>query len=354
MPCIKPTLMEQESREVSQLIARQIETNADILSRLSERLRKHPPKYALTIGRGSSDHACTYAKYLLETNLGLITASAAPSVVTVYGAQLHMKDALVIGVSQSGKSPDICKMMEVARNDGATTVAIVNETDSPLAKTAEFLVPMYAGEERAVAATKSYITALSALAHFTAIYANNKKLLADLKQLPEVLAQTLKLSWIEALEEFKTINNTLVIARGFGFPIAQEAALKFKETSAIQAEAFSAAEILHGPFALIKKNHPYLLFTQIDATLTGTLELAKKITALGGKVILAIAQNAPITPTKLKKIAAIILPLPHSLDAILDPIMTIQAFYPLVAQLAVARGFNPDSPENLKKITETT
>ena len=347
------TLMEKESREVPQLIARQIAANAEVLLQLSEKLRKTPPKYALTIGRGSSDHACTYAKYLLETNLGLITASAAPSVVTVYNAQLHMKDALVIGVSQSGQSPDICKMMEVARNDGATTVAIVNETDSTLAKTAEFLVPMYAGKERAVAATKSYIAALSALAHLTAIYANNQKLLNDLKQLPELLTQTLSLDWTCAITEFKNINNTLVVARGFGFPIAQEAALKFKETSAIQAEAFSAAEILHGPFALIKKNHPYLLFAQIDATLAGTLELAKKITTLGGRVILAIAQNAPITPTELKKIAALILPLPHSLAAILDPIMTIQAFYPMVAQLAVARGFNPDSPENLQKVTET-
>ena len=350
---MQTTLMEQEAREVPQLIAQQIKANAGVLHKLSEKLQKKPPKYALTIGRGSSDHACTYAKYLLETNLGLITASAAPSVVTVYNAQLKMKDALVIGVSQSGRSPDICAMMEVARNDGAITVAIVNDTNSPLAQTAEFLVPMYAGEERAIAATKSYITALSALAQLTAVYANNKKLLADLMQLPAILAQALDLSWTDAVAEFSNINTTLVVARGFGFPIAQEAALKFKETSAIQAEAFSAAEILHGPFALIKKNHPYLLFAQIDATLAGTLELAKKITALGGRVILAIARNAPIPPAELKKIAAVILPLPHSLDAILDPIMTIQAFYPMVAQLAVARGFNPDSPENLKKITET-
>lgn len=350
---MKPTLMERESREVPQLIARQIEANADILLRLREKLRKTPPKYALTIGRGSSDHACTYAKYLLETNLGLITASAAPSVVTIYKAQLHMKDALVIGVSQSGQSPDIGKMMEVARHDGAITVAIVNETNSPLAKTAEFLVPMYAGEERAVAATKSYIAALSALAQLTAICANNNKLLRDLQQLADLLEQSLNLSWLAALAEFKDINNTLVIARGFGFPIAQEAALKFKETSAIQAEAFSTAEILHGPFALIKKKHPYLLFAQIDATLAGTLELAKKITDLGGRVVLAIAQNAPIATVELKKIAALILPLPHSLDAILDPIMTIQAFYPMVAQLAVARGLNPDAPENLQKVTET-
>lgn len=347
------TLMEQEAREVPQIIARQIDANEKILLQLCQKLRAMPPTYALTIGRGSSDHACTYAKYLLETNLGLVTASAAPSVVTVYQAQLRMQNALVIGVSQSGKSPDICKMMEVARKNGAITVALVNMTNSPLAKIAEFVVPMYAGKEQAVAATKSYITALSALVHFTALYANNKKLLTDLKKLPDSLAQGLSLSWVEAIEEFKNINRTLVVARGFGFPIAQEAALKFKETSAIQAEAFSAAEILHGPFALIKKNHPYLLFAQNDATLAGNLELAKKITTLEGKVILAVAPNGKISGQKLKKLAALLLPLPPSLDATLDPIMIIQAFYPMVAQLAVVRGFNPDAPENLRKITET-
>ena len=345
--------MEREAREVPQLIAQQIKANADILFELSARLKKTPPKYALTIGRGSSDHACTYAKYLLETNLGLITASAAPSVVTVYQARLRMKDALVIGVSQSGKSPDICKMMEVARNDGAVTVAIVNDVNSPLAKTAEFLVPMYAGEERAVAATKSYIASLAALLQLTAVCANQKELLHELSKLPELLAAVLDLSWAEALAEFKAINNTLVIARGFGFPIAQEASLKFKETSAIQAEAFSAAEILHGPFALIKKNHPYLLVAQIDATLNGILELAKKITGLGGRVILSMPRNDKISIAELAKIATLILPLPYSLAAAIDPIMTIQAFYPMIAQLAVIRGFNPDSPENLKKITET-
>jgi glucosamine--fructose-6-phosphate aminotransferase (isomerizing) len=244
-------------------------------------------------------------------------------------------------------------MMAIARQEGAITVAIVNDINSPLAQGAEFLLPMHAGEERAVAATKSCLASLAALAHLTAVCSNNQKLLCDLDNLPQTLSQALELSWADALSEFKQINNTLVIARGFGFPIAQEAALKFKETSALQAEAFSAAEILHGPFALIKENHPYLLFAQIDATLNGTLELAQKITALKGRVILAIAKNDKISMTELQKLAAVVLPLPASLDAILDPLMTIQAFYPMVAQLAVMRGFNPDAPEHLRKVTET-
>lgn len=347
------TLMELEARETPEIIAKQLKENDHVLRILSERLLKAKPKFVLTIGRGSSDHACTYAKYLFETNLGLVTASAAPSVVTVYQAQLQMKDALVIGISQSGKSPDICKMMEVARAAGAITVAIVNEVASPLAKIAEFLVPMFAGEEKAVAATKSYITALSALVHLVSICSANQKLYDDLQKLPEVLAEVLNYSWNGIIEEFKNINRTLVIARGFGFPIAQEAALKFKETSSIQAEAFSAAEVLHGPFALVKKNHPYLLFAQDDATLYGTLALAKKIKLLGGKSILALPSNDDVSISNLHDAASIVLPLPKSVASVLDPVLIIQAFYPMIAQLAVERGFNPDTPENLKKITET-
>jgi len=347
------TLMECEAREVPQLIAQQIAANAEVLLRLRKRLQATPPRYALTIGRGSSDHACTYAKYLLETNLGLITASAAPSVVTIYQAQLRMQDALVIGVSQSGRSPDICRMMEVARRDGAVTVAMVNDSNSPLAQIAEFLVPLYAGAERAVAATKSYIASLTALAQLTAVIADHQPLLDALPRLPATLAEVLQVNWEPAIQEFKDVQNTLVIARGFGFPIAQEAALKFKETSAIQAEAFSAAEILHGPFVLIKKQHPYLLFAQTDETLPGIVALAKKIASLGGRVILSLAQDASVTAAELIKIADLVLPMPKSLTAMLDPIMSIQAFYLMVAQLAVARGFNPDAPKNLSKITET-
>lgn len=347
------TLMEQETIEAPESVMKQLKANEKVINLLAERIQKIKPKFALTIGRGSSDHACTYAKYLLETNLGLVTASAAPSVVTIYNANLKLKDVLVIGISQSGKSPDICKMMEVARSMGAITVAIVNEIDSPLAKIAEFLVPLHAGKEISIAATKSYIASLSALVHLVSIAAENQKLFSALQNLPKALAEVLKYSWDEAISEFKNVNRTLVIARGFGFPIAQEAALKFKETCSIQAESFSAAEVLHGPFALIKKNHPYLLFAQDDASLFGTLELAKKIQSLGGKSILALPLNNNISQSELHDYATIILKMPHSLHPILDPIMIIEAFYLMIAKLAVARGFDPDSPENLQKITET-
>ncbi len=344
--------MEQEARETPKIIAKQLQDNEKILLELCSRLEQTPPPFAVTIGRGSSDHACTYAKYLIETTTGLVTASAAPSTVSVYHANLKLKNALVIGISQSGMSPDICTIMQEARKKGAITVALVNNANSPLAKLAEFVIPLHAGAENAVAATKSYITSLTAIAHFISLLSKNKTLIANLHNLPQLLEETLTKDWNSAVQEFENVQKTLVIARGYGFPIALEAALKFKETASIQAEAFSAAEVLHGPFALIKKNHPFLIFAQNDATLDGIMELAIKIKNLGGKPILAIPENS-IAQDILDQSTYLSLPLPQSLNPILDPIMTIQAFYIMVAKLAILRGYNPDSPNNLQKVTET-
>jgi glucosamine--fructose-6-phosphate aminotransferase (isomerizing) len=346
--------MEEETRGAAAAIKKQLQTNEPILEKLSAKLQKKSPEFALTIGRGSSDHACTYAKYILETEAEIVTASAAPSVVTIYQTRLKLAKALVLGISQSGKSPDICQVMSSARSAEATTLAIVNEIDSPLAKAAEYVLPICAGTERAVAATKSYIASLAAVAHFVAKYTKSEKLQLALEKLPstlEIVPENGSLNSI--IEEFQNVDRTLVIARGFGFPIAQEAALKFKETAKIQAEAFSSAEFLHGPFALIRKNHPFLFFIQNDASLQGTLDLAKKIKKLGGRVIM-LAPEDIIAKNKLTVFADKLVILPYSIDPILDPIVAIQAFYLMVARLAVSRGYNPDQPENLHKVTETT
>ena len=349
----RQTLMEQEAREAPKIIAKQLLVNEAMILDLCAQLKKNPPPFVLTIGRGSSDHACTFAKYLFETRLGLVTASGAPSVVTHYHAKLKMANALAVGISQSGKSPDICKMMEMAKGAEAVTLALVNDSDSPLAKISKYVLPLCAGNEQAVAATKSYIASLTALVQFVANLAEDKNLKAAVNNLPITMDQVLTdTDWDGALLEFKDVDHALVIARGFGFPIAQEVALKFKETCGIQAEAFSSAEVLHGPFALIKKNHPFLLFMQNDATLNSNLELARKIRALSGKVILVIPKKL-LAQKILDEIADFVIFLPESSDPILDPIHTVLACYLMIAKLSVLRGFNPDAPLNLRKVTET-
>ena len=358
-------LMAQETLAAPKLIETQLVKNQPIIEQLVKYLKKHPPIAAMTIARGSSDHSATFAKYLIETQIGIITSSSAPSVNSIYKRNLQLKNVLVIGISQSGKSPDICKVMEHAKQQGAITVALVNEVKSPLADIAEFVIPLHAGPEKAVAATKSFMCTLSALLHIIASYTNNQKLLLALQQLPQQLTQITNTNWQPAVQDLMQTNNMFVIARGTSYPIAQEVALKFKETCCIQAEPFSSAEVLHGPFALIKPNFHSLMFAQKDATLTTNLELIKKMSNLKAQTLLAAPKNCFNIDTninneqevieQIKKIsgASIYLPLPDSIDPLTDALMMIQAFYQMVNTLAVARGFDPDQPENLNKVTQT-
>jgi glucosamine--fructose-6-phosphate aminotransferase (isomerizing) len=344
--------MEQEAREVPQIVKKQFAMNQSTLQSLCERLKSNPPAFAMTIARGSSDHAATFAKYVLETQLGCVTASAAPSVVTLYQANLHLKNSLVIGLSQSGQSPDIAETIAAARRAGAVTVAIVNQVESPLAEVAEYVVPLWAGPELAVAATKSYLGILSVLVHFVALFTQEPALLNALHELPERLQQAAQMDWSPAIAEYHARHNTFVVGRGYGFPIAQEAALKFKETSQIHAEAFSSAELLHGPFALVQKFFPLLVLAQRDVSFPGIIELSKRMHQMGATVMLATPHHAE-SASQLTDAASILLPLPGALHPLCDPLMIAQAFYVMIAKLAVARGFNPDAPVGLSKVTKT-
>jgi glucosamine--fructose-6-phosphate aminotransferase (isomerizing) len=345
------TQMETEALSAPQILMKQFAANQPLLQTLADRLRKDPPTFAMTIARGSSDHAATFAKYLLETRLGLVTASAAPSVVTLYKTNLQLKNSLVIGLSQSGQSPDIAEIFLAARSAGAITVAFVNHSDSPLAKAAEYVVPLCAGPEIAVAATKSYMATLAAIMQFVALWKNDKMLLDAIANLPEALYAATQMDWSPAITEYQDRHNTLVIGRGYSFPIAQEAALKFKETSRIHAEAFSGAELLHGPFALVQPKFPLLMFGQHDESLPGMLDLARRVKHMGARVMLAVPKGSPTED--FHDAASIVLPLPSALHPVCDPLMIVQAFYLMMSRLAIARGFNPDTPANLSKVTMT-
>lgn len=256
----------------------------------------------------------------------------------------------MIGISQSGESPDICEVLQKARKGGAMTVAFVNQTQSPLAELAHLVVPLWAGKERAVAATKTFLASLASLLQFTAYFSEDPKLLSALTKLPEVLYTALEMDWSCAVPHLTKATDIFVIGRGFGFPIAREAALKLKETSNLHAEAYSGAEVMHGPFALVKKEFPLLFFMQKDATLRSLLEVVKKANSCKAKTILALPQDLVRSTQSLGKI---LLPLPKSLHPAYDPLIAIQAFYLLAEKLAKARGLNPDQPQHLKKVTRT-
>lgn len=310
---------------------------------LAAKLAQQPRHVALTVARGSSDHAASYFASLTMSRLGVPVASLPMSVATLQQARLRVRDQLALAFSQSGKSPDLVGTMEALRHAGALTVAAVNAPSSPLADACEFHLPLMAGPELSVAATKSYIAMLSISAQLVAHWQNDDALLGALNTLPDALQTAGKLDWSKAVDELRGIERMIVIGRGLGLAIAQEAALKLKETSGIQAEAFSSAEVRHGPMELIDRDYPLLVFAPRGPEQAGLLQLARDMQARGARVLLAAPGDVPEAT----------LPLATTAHAALDPIAAILSFYVMAAGLAAARGRNPDAPRHLNKVTET-
>ncbi|AJZ58265.1 SIS domain protein [Paraburkholderia fungorum] len=310
---------------------------------LAAKLAQQPRHVALTVARGSSDHAASYFASLTMSRLGVPVASLPMSVATLQQAPLQVRDQLALAFSQSGKSPDLVGTMEALRKAGALTVAAVNAPDSPLADACEFHLPLMAGPELSVAATKSYIAMLSISAQLVAHWQKDDALLGALNTLPDALQSAGKLDWSKAVDELRGIERMIVIGRGLGLAIAQEAALKLKETSGIQAEAFSSAEVRHGPMELIDRDYPLLVFAPRGPEQAGLLQLARDMQARGARVLLAAPGDVPEAT----------LPLATTAHAALDPIAAILSFYVMAAGLAAARGRNPDAPRHLNKVTET-
>ena len=334
--------MYQEAAQAPLAVASQLEQNAPRLRELGARLRAEPPRAVVTCARGSSDHAATYARYLIEAHTHVLTSSAAPSVSSVYEAQSDLEGTLFIAISQSGKSPDLLSATRNAQDSGALTVALCNTIDSPLMNMVDVAVPLHAGPERSVAATKSYIASLSCIAQLLAYWTEDRRLLATLPQIPEMLTRALNCDWSAAVETLRGAVNLFVVARGFGLGIAQEAALKLKETCGLHAEAFSSAEVKHGPMALVRAGFPVLMFTQRDDTRAGIQELAAEFASRGARVLLAGAEAG----------GAVSLPV-IATHPVIEPLLSIQSFYAMANTLALARGLDPDRPPHLHKVTET-
>ncbi|PCE25776.1 iron dicitrate transport regulator FecR [Paraburkholderia acidicola] len=310
---------------------------------LAARLAEAPRDVALTVARGSSDHAASYFASLTMSRLGVPVASLPMSVATLQQAPLRVRGQLAIAFSQSGKSPDLIGTMVALRDAGAMTVAAVNAPGSPLAAACEWDLPLSAGPELSVAATKSYIAMLSLSAQLVAHWQRDEALLGGLRTLPDALRAAGTLDWSSAVEELRGVERMIVIGRGLGLAIAQEAALKLKETSGIQAEAFSSAEVRHGPMELIDRDYPLLVFAPRGPEQEGLVQLARDMKARGARVLLAAPDD----------VAEATLPVVQTAHPALDPIATILSFYVMAAALAAARGRNPDAPRHLNKVTET-
>jgi glutamine---fructose-6-phosphate transaminase (isomerizing) len=337
------TLMAREAAESGAVVRRQIARNDAAMRALGERLRALRPHAVATLARGSSDNAATYGRYLIETQAGVLTSSVSPSIASVYDAAPDMTGTAMIALSQSGRSPDLVAAAEAAKARGALLIAMVNDEASPLAAAADVAIPLSAGPETSVAATKSYIASLAALLHLVAEWTGDPASRRALDELPDLLDRAWALDWSAAMPVLEEARHLYVVGRGHGFGIAQEAALKIKETCGFHAEAFSAAEVRHGPMALVEAGFPVLLLGQDDEALGSVAALATEFAGRGADLLTAgLPAGAP--GIALPALAA---------NPLVQPILLVQSFYRLANALALARGRDPDRPPHLAKVTET-
>ena len=342
VPAVESTQMFREAAAASAAVRRQVAEDAHNVAAIGARIRALAPRAVITCARGSSDHAATYAKYLIETRARVLTSSAAPSVSSVYGIDQDLRQCLFIAISQSGRSPDLLATVAAARASGAAVLALCNDTAAPLAAAADLVIALRAGPETSVAATKSYLATLAAIARLVAAWTGAPALHSALGELPELMDRAWQLDWSPALATLADTEHLYVIGRGLGLGAAQEVALKCKETCGLHAEAFSSAELRHGPFTLLGPNFPALLLAQADATATGVSALAVELAR----------RNVPVMVAGTSAAGAMVLPT-LSCAAELGPILLVQSAYRLIASLAVRRGFDPDRPLHLSKVTET-
>ena len=330
-----------EIHEAPEAVRSQERCLAEPLSELVKRLKRKPPQLIVTAARGSSAHAAAFAKHAIERYLAVPVAPAAPSIATVYRRDLKLKDQLLLAISQSGESDDLIEQTMSAKRAGALTVALVNAVDSPLARASDIVLPLCAGPEHSVAATKTFVAALAAVLRLTAAWAEDETLRRALTRLPERLAQAAALDWSAWPERVAGARNLITIGRGPTLSIAREAALKLKETCNLHAEAFSGAEFLHGPVSLVTRDFPILMFmpgdTAADALVALAADLKRKHAALftvgseDGEALPSVASDQPET----------------------DAICAIQSFYAALPRLAKLRGFDADRPRHLQKVTRT-
>ncbi len=341
------TFLEQEIHSQPDVIARLLDLEIDRSARIVAQLPRFD--YALIAARGTSDHAAAYAKYAWAALAGCPVARATPSLHTLYDTPPRMTGALVVGVSQSGQSPDIVAVLEEGKRQGRPTLAITNDGSSPLAAAADHVIEIHAGPERSVAATKTYTAQLTVMALLAAAWSARPERLAELRRLPEALAATLAhaSSVAARAERYRYMEQVVVVARGYNFATASELALKLKELTYVMANAYSSADFRHGPIATVSEGLPVILLMPGGATFADMLDLARDLRGRGAELL--ICSDDPTAD----ELATTLLPIAGSLPEWLSPVTTIVPGQILALHVAQVKGFDPDRPRGLQKVTRT-
>lgn len=340
------SLMLDEIVQQPAALARTIQREGGRIARFAASLNQHPPRLIVLVARGSSDNAALFGRYLLEISTGIPVSLAAPSVHTLYHAKLDLRDALVIGISQSGEGVDINLVLENAKQCGARTLAITNEARSTMAQLTDETFVIQAGREKSVAATKTY-TGQLLMFHLLA-QALHKVKGHEVERLPDLAAEALQLKpQIAAMvERYAFMDHCVVVGRGMNYANAYEFAIKLMETCYVVAERFSSADFLHGPIAMIERRFPTFLFAPPGRAFDGMKDLLGRLNTLGAETLVLSSERgvlqAATRAVRLPKMNELLTPIPYIIPA--------QLF---AALLAEAKGLSPDQPRSLSKVTRT-
>jgi glucosamine--fructose-6-phosphate aminotransferase (isomerizing) len=343
------TKMMTEIKEQPEIIKNILLNNEQLINKIVLDIMESNIKIVVFVARGTSDHAAIYGKYMIEHSLGIPVSLAAPSIVTMYHKNMDYSQTLVIGISQSGQALDVIEVLKQAKEQNAITIGITNTMNSPIAAMVKYHMFTNAGEEKSVAATKTFTGQLMMLAMLVSKWSNNEELFTLLKTVPNFLDKViLKANHMEKIvERYIYIKDCFVLSRGMNYPIALESALKIQETSYVKAKAYSFADFQHGPFAMISDHTPVIVFAPKGPSLEDSKHMLRKLEAEKAEII--CISNDPI----LLKAHNISFAIPDIMDDRITPFFNIVFAQIFACKLSLARGCNPDAPRNLKKVTLT-
>jgi glucosamine--fructose-6-phosphate aminotransferase (isomerizing) len=346
---IAETYLKREIMEQPEMIRRLIANERENVSHIAAAIRQRDPRFAVFVARGSSDNAARYGQYVFGVANRLPVALATPSLYTMYGKPPRLDSALVLAVSQSGQSPDIVTVVEDGREQGALTIAITNDLQSPLAAAAEFQIGLHTGKEQSIAATKTYTTSLVAVAMLSSMLADDKVSFRALEAVPDLIASLASAAeaTIKAAERYRYMEACVILSRGYNYATAFEIALKLKELTYVLAEPYSSADFQHGPVALVERGFPVLAIVPEGALATELVDFLKQLKERGAELVVISAQDEALS------LAQTPLPVPTGIAEWLSPIVTVVQGQLFALGLTLAKGFDPDHPRGLHKITLT-
>ena len=338
--------MFQEIHEQPEVLSKILDEGWGAVRSVARTLRTEGFRFVMLAARGTSDNAALYAKYLFEVRLGVPTALASPSTFTLYESEMNLEGVLVIGISQSGASKDVLETIRRARELGAATLSVTNNEDSPLAEASEAHLWLRAGKEESVAATKTYTAELLLLYLLIAALDGTSEPEPPVKQLPQRTRRMLETGW-EGTSRYRYAEYMTVVSRGYNFATAKEAALKLMETTYVVAEAFSEADLRHGPMAMIGQDFPVVLIVPPGKTRPSMDSLARSLASRGAE-LLVIGES----PDLIREVPAGCL-VPLSFPEVLSPIPYALPIQLLAHEIAELKGVDPDAPRGLSKVTES-